>query len=136
MVMYKKLRIESSISNLVIVENAIEEVVSEIGINQENYGKILVSTLEAVNNAIMHGNRYEKDKIVDVEISYRNEKLKIKIKDEGKGFIPEEVPDPTIPQNIESLNGRGVFLMSKLADQIKYSKRGNAVTMYFKNIKS
>jgi serine/threonine-protein kinase RsbW len=136
MVMYKKLRIESSVSNLVIIESAIDEVVTEIGITPENYGKILVSTLEAVNNAIMHGNKYEKDKLVDVEISYKNEKLKIKIKDEGKGFIPEEVPDPTIPQNLEALNGRGIFLMSKLADEVKYSKRGNTVTMFFKNIKS
>lgn len=134
--MYKRLKIESSINNLRIVENAIDEVMNEIGITEENYGKILVSTLEAVNNAIMHGNRYEKDKIVDVEISYKNEKLKIKISDQGKGFVPEEVPDPTIPQNLESLNGRGIFLMSKLADEIKYSKRGNAVTMFFKNIRS
>ena len=134
--MYKRLRIESSINNLGIVENAIDEVINAIGITQEDYGKILVSTLEAVNNAIMHGNRYETDKIVDVEISYKNEKLKIKISDQGKGFIPAEVPDPTIPQNLESLNGRGIFLMSKLADEIKYSKRGNAVTMFFKNIKS
>lgn len=134
--MYKRLRIESSISNLRIVENAIDEVMNEIGITQENYGKILVSTLEAVNNAIMHGNKYEKDKIVDVEISFRNQNLKIKISDEGKGFTPEEVPDPTIPQNLETLNGRGIFLMSKLADEIKYSKRGNAVTMFFNNIKS
>jgi serine/threonine-protein kinase RsbW len=134
--MYRKFKIESSINNLRIVENAIDEVMNEIGISEENYGKILVSTLEAVNNAIMHGNRYEKDKIVDVEISYKNDKLKIKISDQGKGFVPEEVPDPTIPQNLESLNGRGIFLMSKLADEIKYSKRGNAVTMYFKNITS
>ena len=80
--MYRRLKIESSISNLRIVENAIDEVMTEIGISQENYGKILVSTLEAVNNAIMHGNRYEQDKMVDVEISYKNEKLKIKISDE------------------------------------------------------
>lgn len=134
--MYKKLKIESSINNLRIVENAIDEVMGEIGITQENYGKILVSTLEAVNNAIMHGNKYEIEKMVDVEISYNNEKLKIKISDEGKGFIPAEVPDPTIPENLEALNGRGIFLMSKLADEIKYSKRGNSVTMFFKNIKS
>lgn len=134
--MYKRLKIESSINNLRIVENVIDEVISEIGITQEYYGKILVSTLEAVNNAIMHGNRYEKDKIVDVEISYKNEKLKIKISDEGSGFVPAEVPDPTIPQNLEELNGRGIFLMYKLADEIKFSKRGNAVTMYFKNVKS
>lgn len=134
--MYRRLKIESTINNLRIVENAIDEVMTEIGISEEYYGKILVSTLEAVNNAIMHGNRYQKDKIVDVEISYKNERLKIKISDQGKGFVPEEVPDPTIPQNIESVNGRGIFLMSKLADKVKYSKRGNAVTMFFKNVRS
>jgi serine/threonine-protein kinase RsbW len=134
--MYKKLRIESNIGNLRIVENAIDEVMNELGISQENYGKILVSTLEAVNNAISHGNKHEKEKIVDVEISYNNRKLKIKISDQGNGFVPGEVPDPTVPQNLEALNGRGIFLMSKLADEIKYSKRGNAVTMFFKNIKS
>jgi serine/threonine-protein kinase RsbW len=134
--MYKRLKIESSINNLRIVENAIDEIVNEIGITQENYGKILVSTLEAVNNAIMHGNKFNKDKIVDVEISFKNEKLKVKISDQGNGFIPGDVPDPTMPKNIEALNGRGIFLMSKLADEIKYSKRGNEVTMFFKNIKS
>ena len=117
--MYRRLKIESTINNLRIVENAIDEVMTEIGITEEYYGKILVSTLEAVNNAIMHGNRYQKDKIVDVEISFKNERLKIKISDQGNGFVPEEVPDPTIPQNIESVNGRGIFLMSKLADEIK-----------------
>lgn len=134
--MYKRLQIESSINNLRIVENAIDEVMIEIGISQENYGKILVSAMEAVNNAIMHGNKYVKDKKVDVEITYKKEALKIKVSDQGKGFVPHEVPDPTIPQNLESLNGRGIFLMSKLADEIKYSKRGNAVTMVFKNIRS
>jgi len=132
--MYKRLKIGSNVNNLRLVENAIDEVINEIGITQENYGKILVSTLEAVNNAIMHGNKYDKDKIVDVEISYKNEKLKIKIKDEGQGFVPDEVPDPTTPENLEAVNGRGIFLMSKLSDEIKYSKRGNSVTMFFKNI--
>jgi len=133
--MYRRLRIESSINNLRIVESAMDEIMNEIGITQENYGKILVSTLEAVNNAIMHGNKHEKEKIVDVEITYKKEKLKIKISDEGVGFVPAEVPDPTIPKNLEAINGRGIYLMSKLADEIKYSKRGNAVTMFFKNIK-
>jgi anti-sigma regulatory factor (Ser/Thr protein kinase) len=134
--MQKKLKIESSINNLRVIENAIDEVMSEIGIRQQDYGKILVSTLEAVNNAITHGNKSEKEKIVNVEITYRNEKLKIKVTDEGVGFVPGRVPDPTTPQNLESVNGRGIFLMSRLADEVKYSKRGNAVTMLFKNIKS
>ena len=49
-------------------------------------------------------------------------------------FIPKKLPDPTIPENLEVLNGRGVFLMSRLADKITYSKKGNSVTMIFKNI--
>jgi serine/threonine-protein kinase RsbW len=132
--MEKRIKIESSINNLRVVENAIDELVNEVGIPQENYGKIMVSTLEAVNNAIMHGNKYEREKLVDIRMSFRQGKLRIKVTDEGNGFEPASIPDPTLPQNIESLNGRGVFLMSKLADQIKYSKKGNAVTMYFKNV--
>lgn len=132
--MYKRIKIESSIINLRIVENAIDEVVNEIGIKQDCYGKILVSTLEAVNNAILHGNNSDKQKMVDIEIAFRKNNLKIKVTDEGAGFTLEKVPDPTIPENIETVNGRGIFLMSRLADEIRYSKKGNSVTMVFKNI--
>ena len=134
--MYRKLKIESSISNLRIIENAIDEVMNEIGIKQQDYGKILVSTLEAVNNAITHGNKSVKEKMVDVKITYKSDMLKIMVKDEGLGFLPGKVPDPTTPQNLESVNGRGIFLMSKLADEVTYSKKGNSVTMLFKNLKS
>jgi serine/threonine-protein kinase RsbW len=132
--MYKKIKIESNLDNLRIVENAIDEASGEIGISKDSYGKILVSTLEAVNNAILHGNNSDSEKIVDIEIDFRTDKLKIRVTDEGKGFVPEEVPDPTRPENIEEINGRGVYLMSRLADEIKYSKKGNTVTMTFKNI--
>jgi serine/threonine-protein kinase RsbW len=132
--MYKKIKIESSVINLRIVENAIDEVTNEIGITKDNYGKILVSTMEAVNNAILHGNKSSPKKIVNIEIAFKSNNLKIKVTDEGMGFSPEKVPDPTTPENIEALSGRGIFLMSHLADEIKYSKKGNTVTMTFKNI--
>jgi serine/threonine-protein kinase RsbW len=132
--MYKSIKIESNIDNLRIVEKAIDEATNEIGISQDNYGKILVSTLEAVNNAILHGNKSNPEKMVDIEIAFKTNVLKITVKDEGKGFKPEEVPDPTLPENIEELNGRGVYLMSRLSDKLKYSKKGNAVTMIFKNL--
>ena len=129
-----KIKIESKVSNLRIVENAIDEATNEIGISRDNYGKILVSTLEAVNNAILHGNQSNPDKIVEVEIVFKGNELKIIVSDEGLGFRPDEVPDPTVAENIEALNGRGVYLISRLADKIKYSKKGNTVTMIFKNI--
>ena len=116
--MNKKIRIESQINNLRIVENAIDEATSEIGISQDNYGKILVSAMEAVNNAIIHGNKSEAEKIVNIDILYKNEELVIKVTDQGPGFRPDKVPDPTTPENIEALNGRGIYLMSHLADKI------------------
>jgi serine/threonine-protein kinase RsbW len=132
--MYRKFTIESKVTSLRIVEKAIDEATSELGISPDNYGKILVSTLEGVNNAILHGNNSNPDKMVDIEIAFGKKELKIKITDEGNGFIPKKLPDPTIPENLESLNGRGVYLMSKLADKITFSKKGNCVTMIFKNI--
>jgi serine/threonine-protein kinase RsbW len=132
--MTKKLKIESRIANLRIVENAIDEISAEIGMKQDNYGKILVSTLEAVNNAIVHGNKGNEKKMVEIEICYREKILKISVQDEGPGFKPGDVPDPTKPENIENLNGRGVFLMSKLADAIEFNELGNKVTMSFKDI--
>jgi serine/threonine-protein kinase RsbW len=134
--MLKKIRIESKLSSLRVVENTVDEITSELGISYNNYGKILITLLEAVNNAIVHGNKLEPQKFVDITIEFKGEKLKIKVKDEGGGFSPESIPDPTIPENIEEVNGRGVFIMSRLADEIKYSRKGNSVTMVFNNVVS
>jgi Anti-sigma regulatory factor (Ser/Thr protein kinase) len=134
--MNKKIRIESKVGNLRVVENAIDETTAVIGISQDNYGKILVCAMEAVNNAILHGNHSNAEKMVDIVIAYKSKELNITVTDEGPGFRPEAVPDPTTPENIEALNGRGIYLMSHLADKIEYSKKGNSVKMTFKNILS
>lgn len=134
--MVKRIKIESDINNLNIVEKTIDVVTNQIGINQDNYGKILVATLEAVNNAIVHGNKSDTSKFVEIEIAFKENLLQIEITDEGAGFRPEKVPDPTFPENIEAINGRGVFLMSKLADEIEFNKKGNSVKLRFKNILS
>jgi serine/threonine-protein kinase RsbW len=132
--MYKRLKVESRMSNLRVIENAIDEMTGAIGINQDNYGKILVATLEAVNNAIKHGNKDNPQKLVDVEIEYDKDEIRITVTDEGEGFNPAGIPDPTMPENIEELSGRGVFLMTKLSDAIKFNEKGNSVTMSFKEV--
>lgn len=132
--MYKRLKIESRMSNLRIIENAIDEITGAIGVRQDDYGKIMVASLEAVNNAITHGNKADPQKLVDVEIEFNDNEIKITVTDEGKGFSPEKIPDPTKPENIEELSGRGVFLMTKLADSIKFNEKGNSVTMSFKEV--
>jgi serine/threonine-protein kinase RsbW len=132
--MYKRLKIGSVMTNLRVIENAIDEITGSIGVNQDNYGKILVATLEAVNNAITHGNKANPQKMVDVEITFDKNEMKITVTDEGPGFNPAAIPDPTMPENIEELSGRGVFLMKKLADSISFNEKGNSVTMNFKEV--
>jgi len=121
-------------TNLRVIENAIDEITGSIGVNQDNYGKILVATLEAVNNAITHGNKANPQKMVDVEITFDKNEMIITVTDEGPGFNPAAIPDPTMPENIEELSGRGVFLMKKLADSISFNEKGNSVTMNFKEV--
>jgi serine/threonine-protein kinase RsbW len=134
--MRKEIIIQSEVKNLRIVEKAIDEISAEIGISEDNYGKIMVSAMEAVNNAIVHGNGSDYKKEVKIEILHRNKILVISVEDQGAGFKPKEIPDPTKPENIENITGRGVFLMSKLADKIEFNERGNRVTMSFKDLKT
>jgi serine/threonine-protein kinase RsbW len=134
--MHKELKIGSAISNLRIVEKVIDEISTELGMKEEVYGKILVSAMEAVNNAIVHGNKADTKRYVKIEFLYKKRDLFISVEDEGSGFKPQEIPDPTKPENIENITGRGVFLMSKLADSIEFNEKGNRVTMSFKDIKT
>jgi serine/threonine-protein kinase RsbW len=131
---YRDLKIESKMANLRLIENAIDEITSSLGINQDNYGKILVATLEAVNNAITHGNKFNPEKMVLIEITVENDEMVVTVTDEGPGFNPTNIPDPTRPENIEELSGRGVFLMTKLADAISFNEKGNSVTMKFREV--
>lgn len=130
----KKLKIDSKMGNLRLVEKAIDEFTGSMGIKQDDYGRILVATMEAVNNAITHGNSGDPLKKVEIEISVGNTEVEIKVTDEGEGFNPANIPDPTKPENIEELSGRGVFLMTKLADSIIFNEKGNSVTMKFKEV--
>ena len=130
--MERNFKIFSEISNLRVIEKAIDEISAELDINPENYGKIMVCTMEAVNNAIIHGNKADISKIVQVNILPEREELKISIEDQGPGFRPDKVPDPTKVENIEKLTGRGIYLMSHLADGIEFNEKGNRVTMTFK----
>jgi serine/threonine-protein kinase RsbW len=129
--MKSEITIGSEIGNLRKIEEFIESVSSRFAIGKEAYGEVLVAVMEAVNNAINHGNGRDERKKVDVCFEKEGEKLIVIITDEGKGFKPESIPDPTKPENIENISGRGVFLMRKLSDSIEFNKTGNSVKMSF-----
>lgn len=129
--MEKSISIQSKIENINIIEKLIDEVSEEAKINSEVYGKMLIATVEAVNNSIVHGNKEDDTKTVTVTFNIVEEKISIFIQDEGPGFNYEKVPDPTIPENIENIHGRGVYLMRHLADNVVFHGNGNKVEIQF-----
>jgi len=128
----ESITINSDIEKLKIVETLVDKLSKKLGVSDEVYGKILISTVEAVNNAILHGNKGDWNKLVKVQISADGNILDITVTDEGEGFEYGNIPDPTDPKNIENLHGRGVFLMRRLADSLEYNASGNEVKMRFK----
>ncbi|MBN1143144.1 MAG: ATP-binding protein [Bacteroidales bacterium] len=132
--MKKTLKVTSKIENLRKVEKLIDELSTEYNISADVYGNILIAALEAANNAILHGNKLDENKSVDIAVEIDEKKLRIKIDDEGNGFDYKNVPDPTAPENIENVNGRGIFLMEKLSDNIVFTRNGATVELEF-NIK-
>jgi len=118
--------------NISLVGKYVDEICEYYNIGDENYGNILVAVTEAVSNAIYHGNRLNPEKHVSFHYESVNNSLCFVIQDEGKGYNPDTLPDPTDPENIESPNGRGVFLMRKLSDDIKFENNGTRVALFFK----
>ena len=131
---FQKLVIKSRQEDISKVETFVEDILKLNNVSEESYGNILISVIEGVNNAINHGNKADETK--EVELSYHisdNKKnIVFKIKDEGNGFDYNNLPDPTAPENIENLGGRGVFLMKQLADMVIFENNGAIVELSFR----
>jgi len=131
-VMIKDLNFPSDIGNLRLVEKAIDELSLELDLSDEVYGNVLVATMEATNNAIIHGNRSNPEKEVKIKMKLEDKELMVHIEDQGEGFDHMNIPDPTAPENLEKINGRGIFLMERLSDEILYIEEGRIVELKFK----
>lgn len=88
-----------------------------------------VSLTEALANAMIYGNGDDPSKRVRVEVSVAEAALRARVTDQGNGFNPRILPDPTRPENIQRPCGRGIFLMRQLMDEVHYNDQGNAVTL-------
>lgn len=129
--MERVLNITSRIESLREVEKMVDEISTACSMSSEVYGNVLIATLEAANNAILHGNKLDEDKAVNLEFTWDENKLELVVTDQGKGFNYKDIPDPTAPGNVEKVNGRGVFLMEKLSDDINFMENGSKVTLTF-----
>jgi serine/threonine-protein kinase RsbW len=88
-----------------------------------------VGLAEALANAMLYGNGRDPSKRVRVEVAFRESTITARITDQGRGFDPMAVPDPTCPKNLRKPNGRGIFLMRKLLDEVHFNDQGNSVTL-------
>jgi len=88
-----------------------------------------VGLAEALANAMLYGNGRDPSKRVKVEVAFQDSSITARVTDEGAGFDPMTVPDPTCPANLLKANGRGIFLMRKLLDEVHFNDRGNSVTL-------
>ena len=127
-----KLCLRSDPKSLLSLESWINSLCESNYISVELYGNILIALSEAVNNAIIHGNKNIVDKETLVVASFTDSLLTFTVTDQGSGFNFLDLPDPTLPENLEKPQGRGIFLMNHLSDGVVYEEPGNAVEISFK----
>lgn len=118
--------------NISLIEPLVTSVLEKHQISHDVFGNMLVAITEATNNAIQHGNKMDPKKLVHITYTVDDKMIHFTIQDEGPGFNPDNLPDPTDPENIEKPHGRGVFLMKRLADLVTFEDNGTRVCLGFK----
>jgi serine/threonine-protein kinase RsbW len=84
---------------------------------------------EALVNAIKHGNQLDPDKTVRVHCDVEQNRVYVEIEDQGPGYVPDEVPDPTLDENIERASGRGLMLIKSFMNHVEFNEKGNCIRM-------
>ena len=123
-------------SDVLRIEDAVERVVARCHryIELERRASrvrtsLSVALAEALSNAMLYGNRADRSKRVRIELTITATAIVTRVTDEGPGFDYEDVPDPTTPESLLKPDGRGIFLMRKLLDEVSFNERGNSVTL-------
>ena len=128
----EEIQVPSSFEHLSKIEGLIDRSCATASVSEDNYGNVLIAVTEAFNNAVVHGNKNDDSKTVNLQVGHTDEELCFVLQDEGTGFDYENVADPTAPENIEKENGRGIYLMRHLADLVEFENEGREVSIFFK----
>jgi len=125
----KKLQIPSVLDAVATVQKAVICDVDACGHAADMRFAVRLALDEALANAIHHGNGDDSSKTVTVDYHVTPDRVQITVCDEGAGFNPGRVPDPTLPENLVKPSGRGIMLMKAYIESVRFSKRGNCVTL-------
>ncbi|MBK8701624.1 MAG: ATP-binding protein [Saprospiraceae bacterium] len=127
----KTIKLSSSPNSIAALEDYLNGIIEENKLCASKYPDILISLTEAVNNAIIHGNKSDESKAVRVNCKSNAKGIYFSIIDEGNGFDPAAIPDPTSPEKLACCGGRGVYIMTALADKVAYKNNGSTVEIFF-----
>src|SRR5437879_7489369 len=111
------------------VQDEIEQRLRSLQYTEKEIFSVRLALEEALVNAIKHGNQMDRSKKVHISYRVSPERFDIRIADEGKGFDPEDVPDPMAPENLERPCGRGLLLMRHYMTEVTYHPPGNRLSM-------
>ena len=114
------LTLESTLGSVDEAERAAEQFAERAGFDEDTRGSIAMAVREAVVNAVLHGNAYDRNKQVTVSFETNSEDLLVKVADQGVGLNPETLPDPLAPENILRGSGRGIFLIRAFMDEVNF----------------
>jgi serine/threonine-protein kinase RsbW len=111
------------------IQDDIERILQSRRAHDHDVFSIRLALEEALVNAIKHGNQLDRAKAVHIAYRFLADRFEVHITDEGPGFDPSDVPDPTAVENLERPCGRGLMLMRHYMNEVTYSNRGNTVSM-------
>ena len=111
------------------VSNKLVNALKEKSVDEDIIFDIHVGFEEALRNAMIHGNKMDPGKKVIVEVELSENSVVICVEDEGQGFNPEALPDPTLDENLLKEGGRGVYLIRHLMDEVRHENDGRKIVM-------
>ena len=113
------------------IDSFVEGTLRGLGVTESVIADIAISVSELVNNAIVHGNKFAREKSVTVRMAHANGALTIAVSDQGTGFDPGAVADPLAQENLMKAVGRGIFIVRQLMDKVDIlpSPRGTTIAI-------
>lgn len=127
-----RLTLSSKPKNIGRVEGFLKKIDRAVGLDEIQEHKLMVALTEAVNNAILHGNKSNEEKTVRVLCEVQEDGLLFTVTDQGRGFKPDAVANPLKSENLLKESGRGIFLMRTLMDRVEFrrTREGMEVTLW------
>ncbi len=130
LILTKSLSIPSVPSNIKLVERFLLDLHDALNLSESILDRIMISITEIVNNSILHGNHCDPSKLVHLYCYCYDDRLDFIIRDEGDGFVPDDLPDPLDEGNLLKEGGRGVLIVKSMMDHVSFKKLDHGMEVH------